>query len=133
MADKPIVKLGQLLKDERNRQGMTQSRFSVISRVSTRTIVALEKGKILTKRIRMDVILRLALALGIDPQTLMDEADYDGQATAEEINLARLRSNCKEEAPPKIPLTQLIFGFMELSGEEQETFMRTVNAYLGKG
>ncbi len=134
LTDRPIAKLGRLLKAERERQGMTQGKLYSISRVSSRTIVAVENGRIRTKRLRMDVIIRLALALDMDSQALMDEASYEGRASTEQIDKARALMNFhKEGTSAKITFSRLMFGFMELSREEQETFARTINAYLGKG
>lgn len=84
-SEKPRPKeFGQLLKETRESKGMSHLELSELSRVSTRTIYRLETGSDRSKKIRLDVIIRLALALGEDVKEWVQAGGhpYDAEKVA---------------------------------------------------
>lgn len=63
------------LKDERKRQGLSQSQLSTMSGVRKATISEIENGH--AKSVSFDVLDRLARALGVHAATLFLEKSSD--------------------------------------------------------
>jgi transcriptional regulator with XRE-family HTH domain len=63
------------LRDERKRQGLSQSELSTMSGVRKATISEIENGH--AKSVSFDVLERLARALGVHPATLFIEKATD--------------------------------------------------------
>jgi transcriptional regulator with XRE-family HTH domain len=55
--------LGRRIRDERHRQGLDQRTLALIANVAVRSIHRVEHGE---PRVRLDVLLRIALALGLE-------------------------------------------------------------------
>jgi len=63
-----LLKLGHRVRDLRTRMGWTQEHLAEASRVTRVCIVAVEGGK---QNVSMDIVVRLANALGISPENLL--------------------------------------------------------------
>ena len=68
-----LLALGRRVRDLRLKKGWTQEQLAQTARVTRVCIVAVEGGK---QNVSMDIVVRLANALGVSPQGLMsDDAD----------------------------------------------------------
>ncbi len=63
-----LVELGRRVRDLRNKKGWTQEQLAESTRLTRVSIVAVEGGK---QNVSMDVVIRLANALGIAPEALL--------------------------------------------------------------
>ena len=63
-----LVALGRRVRDLRSKKGWTQEHLADAARVTRVCIVAIEGGK---QNVSMDIVVRLANALGVAPETLM--------------------------------------------------------------
>ena len=63
-----LVALGRRVRDLRLKRGWTQEQLADAARVTRVCIVAIEGGK---QNVSMDIVVRLANALGVAPETLM--------------------------------------------------------------
>ena len=66
-----LLALGARLRDLRLKKGWTQEQLADNARVTRVCIVAVEGGK---QNVSMDIVIRLANALGVSPEALMSEA-----------------------------------------------------------
>ena len=55
--------LGRRIRDERRRQGLDQRTLALVANVAVRSVHRVEHGE---PRVRLDVLLRIALALGLE-------------------------------------------------------------------
>jgi y4mF family transcriptional regulator len=61
----PSQRIGQRIRDERHRQGLTQEQLAMISNVATRSLHRIETGQ---ASVRFDVLVRILAALGLELQ-----------------------------------------------------------------
>lgn len=59
----PSQSIGQRVRDERYRQGLTQEQLAMISNVATRSLHRIETGE---AKVRFDVLVRILAALGLE-------------------------------------------------------------------
>jgi transcriptional regulator with XRE-family HTH domain len=59
----PSQSIGQRIRDERYRQGLTQEQLAMISNVATRSLHRIETGE---AKVRFDVLVRILAALGLE-------------------------------------------------------------------
>ena len=55
--------LGRRVRDERRRQGLDQRTLALVANVAVRSVHRVEHGE---SRVRLDVLLRILLALGLE-------------------------------------------------------------------
>jgi transcriptional regulator with XRE-family HTH domain len=55
--------LGRRIREERRRQGLDQRTLALVANVAVRSVHRVEHGE---PRVRLDVLLRIALALGLE-------------------------------------------------------------------
>jgi methanogenic corrinoid protein MtbC1/DNA-binding XRE family transcriptional regulator len=77
-----LLKLGHRVRDLRTRVGWTQEHLAEATRVTRVCIVAVEGGK---QNISMDIVVRLANALGISPENLLVGDDDSSRASREGV------------------------------------------------
>ncbi len=119
--------LGDLLKAARSRRGISQGGLSQKSRVSTRTIVAIENGKT-TESLRKDVIARLALALNVDPAEW--GCDFDPQEIERLSQSIGLKPGETLSYCQLTSAEQVVSGWMKLPRAEQRTVFAMFEAAL---
>lgn len=56
-------RLGRQVREERRRQGLDQRTLALVANVAVRSVHRVEHGE---PTVRLDVLLRIALALGLD-------------------------------------------------------------------
>jgi y4mF family transcriptional regulator len=55
--------IGQRIREERHRQGLTQEQLAMVANVATRSLHRIETGE---AKVRFDVIVRILAALGLE-------------------------------------------------------------------
>jgi|SRR5581483_1861037 len=119
--------LGRLVLEARQKRGITQGQLATVSKVSTRTLVALENGRHAREEIRSDVIIRLALGLGKDPDEWLKLLGKESV----EMEIDRWRHVLGlATGAIKLSATQVLASWMELSTEDQEKIARMMAAAL---
>jgi len=56
-------RLGRRIREERRRQGLDQRTLALVANVAVRSVHRVEHGE---PRVRLDVLMRIALALGLE-------------------------------------------------------------------
>ena len=77
-------KIGKAIIRIRRHFGLSQEQFAYDSNVDRRYLSDVENGK---RNISISVIERISYALGIEPSTLLYEAEHEGQ----ELSIARIK------------------------------------------
>jgi DNA-binding XRE family transcriptional regulator len=73
-----LLALGRRVRDLRSKKGWTQEQLADGARVTRVCIVAVEGGK---QNVSMDIVVRLANALGVSPEGLMTYGDEPAQVS----------------------------------------------------
>jgi methanogenic corrinoid protein MtbC1/DNA-binding XRE family transcriptional regulator len=73
-----LFALGRRVRDLRSKKGWTQEQLAELARVTRVCIVAVEGGK---QNVSMDIVIRLANALGASPEGLMTDGDEPVQVS----------------------------------------------------
>ena len=73
-----LLALGRRVRDLRLKKGWTQEQLAEGARVTRVCIVAVEGGK---QNVSMDIVIRLANALGVSPEGLMTDGGEPAQVS----------------------------------------------------